>query len=139
MTYEFLVSSAIGVLVAGALCYASGVALMAVSGTPFLITLTGGAIGQGLPSAIGAAIACPERPVLALIGKDEGDSVEVVTPGSWQREPIAGLPANATTVIVDADELSIAREAPPAVADEPAAAAPAVAAAPVAVLNAPTA
>lgn len=33
-----------------------------------LITLTGGAIGQGLPSAIGAAIACPNRPVIALIG-----------------------------------------------------------------------
>ncbi len=33
-----------------------------------LITLTGGAIGQGLPNAIGAAIACPERPVIALIG-----------------------------------------------------------------------
>ncbi len=33
-----------------------------------LITLTGGAIGQGLPSAIGAAIACPDRPVIALIG-----------------------------------------------------------------------
>ncbi|HWS28005.1 MAG TPA: acetolactate synthase large subunit, partial [Xanthomonadales bacterium] len=33
-----------------------------------LITLTGGAIGQGLPSSIDAAIACPKRPVLALIG-----------------------------------------------------------------------
>ena len=33
-----------------------------------LITLTGGAIGQGLPNAVGAAIACPDRPVLALIG-----------------------------------------------------------------------
>jgi acetolactate synthase-1/2/3 large subunit len=33
-----------------------------------LITLTGGAIGQGLPNALGAAIACPDRPVLALIG-----------------------------------------------------------------------
>ncbi len=33
-----------------------------------LLTLTGGAIGQGLPNAVGAAIACPERPVLALIG-----------------------------------------------------------------------
>ena len=33
-----------------------------------LITLTGGAIGQGLPNAIGAAIARPDRPVLALIG-----------------------------------------------------------------------
>ena len=33
-----------------------------------LITLTGGAIGQGLPGAVGAAIACPQRPVIALIG-----------------------------------------------------------------------
>lgn len=33
-----------------------------------LITLTGGAIGQGLPNALGAAIACPQRPVIALIG-----------------------------------------------------------------------
>ena len=32
------------------------------------ITLTGGGIGQGLPSAVGAAIACPDRPVIALIG-----------------------------------------------------------------------
>ena len=33
-----------------------------------LITLTGGASGQGLPNAVGAAIACPDRPVIALIG-----------------------------------------------------------------------
>ena len=33
-----------------------------------LITLTGGAIGQGLPNAVGAAIACPTSPVIALIG-----------------------------------------------------------------------
>ena len=33
-----------------------------------LITLTGGAIGQSLPNAVGAAIACPHRPVLALVG-----------------------------------------------------------------------
>ena len=32
------------------------------------ITLTGGAIGWGAPAAVGAAIACPDRPVLALIG-----------------------------------------------------------------------
>jgi acetolactate synthase-1/2/3 large subunit len=31
-----------------------------------VLTLTGGAIGQGLPVAIGAAIAAPERPVVAL-------------------------------------------------------------------------
>jgi acetolactate synthase I/II/III large subunit len=30
------------------------------------LTLTGGAIGQGLPVAVGAAIACPGRPVFAL-------------------------------------------------------------------------
>jgi acetolactate synthase I/II/III large subunit len=30
------------------------------------LTLTGGSIGQGLPLAVGAAIACPDRPVLAL-------------------------------------------------------------------------
>ena len=30
------------------------------------LALTGGAIGQGLPSAAGAAIACPDRPVIAL-------------------------------------------------------------------------
>lgn len=33
-----------------------------------VLTLTGGAIGQGLPTAVGAAIACPDRPVLALVG-----------------------------------------------------------------------
>jgi acetolactate synthase-1/2/3 large subunit len=32
---------------------------------PFdLLTLTGGAIGQGAPCAVGAAIACPDRPVI---------------------------------------------------------------------------
>ncbi|MFG3292931.1 acetolactate synthase large subunit [Streptomyces sp. NPDC048179] len=30
------------------------------------LTLTGGAIGQGLPLAVGAAIACPDRPVVCL-------------------------------------------------------------------------
>jgi acetolactate synthase-1/2/3 large subunit len=30
------------------------------------LTLTGGAIGQGLPVAVGAALACPDRPVVAL-------------------------------------------------------------------------
>jgi acetolactate synthase-1/2/3 large subunit len=33
-----------------------------------VLTLTGGAIGQGLPNAVGAAIACPDRPVIALAG-----------------------------------------------------------------------
>ncbi|MBD3842947.1 MAG: acetolactate synthase large subunit, partial [Campylobacterales bacterium] len=33
-----------------------------------LLTLTGGAIGQGLPVALGATVACPNRPVIALVG-----------------------------------------------------------------------
>jgi acetolactate synthase-1/2/3 large subunit len=33
-----------------------------------VLTLTGGAIGQGLPVALGAATASPNRPVLALVG-----------------------------------------------------------------------
>ncbi len=32
------------------------------------LSLTGGAIGQGGPVATGAALACPDRPVLALLG-----------------------------------------------------------------------
>ncbi|WP_158167229.1 acetolactate synthase large subunit [Mycolicibacterium smegmatis] len=31
-----------------------------------MLTLTGGAIGQGLPVAVGAAVAAPDRPVIAL-------------------------------------------------------------------------
>ncbi|RMF18173.1 MAG: acetolactate synthase large subunit [Candidatus Dadabacteria bacterium] len=37
-----------------------------------VLTLTGGAIGQGLPVAVGAAVACPERPVVALTGDGSG-------------------------------------------------------------------
>jgi acetolactate synthase I/II/III large subunit len=47
----------------------SGVMLPAMTaGAPRhdVLTLTGGAIGQGLPVAIGAAVACPDRPVLAV-------------------------------------------------------------------------
>jgi acetolactate synthase-1/2/3 large subunit len=50
----------------------SGVTLAAhTAGAPRhdVLTLTGGAIGQGLPVAIGAAIACPDRPVFALEGE----------------------------------------------------------------------
>jgi prolyl oligopeptidase len=35
---------------------------------------------------------------------DVATHVELATPGSWQREPISGIPENATTVIVDVDE-----------------------------------
>ena len=47
----------------------SGVALSpSTAGAPphDVLTLTGGSIGQGLPAAVGAAIACPDRPVFAL-------------------------------------------------------------------------
>jgi acetolactate synthase-1/2/3 large subunit len=43
-------------------------AMTATSPRHDMITLTGGAIGQGLPNAVGAAVACPDRPVIALIG-----------------------------------------------------------------------
>lgn len=33
-----------------------------------VLALTGGAIGYGLPAAVGAAVACPQRQVLALVG-----------------------------------------------------------------------
>jgi acetolactate synthase-1/2/3 large subunit len=33
-----------------------------------VMTTTGGAIGHGLPAATGAAVACPDRPVIALVG-----------------------------------------------------------------------
>lgn len=49
----------------------SGIMLqMYTAGAPChdVVTLTGGAIGQGLPNAVGAAIACPDRKVIALAG-----------------------------------------------------------------------
>ena len=36
------------------------------------LSLTGGAIGQGLPLAVGAAVACPDRKVVALTGDGAG-------------------------------------------------------------------
>jgi acetolactate synthase-1/2/3 large subunit len=41
--------------------------------------LTGGAIGQGLPVAVGAAVACPDRRVIAL----ESDGSALYTVQSW--------------------------------------------------------
>lgn len=37
-----------------------------------VLSLTGGAIGQGLPNAVGAAIACPDRRVIALQADGSG-------------------------------------------------------------------
>jgi acetolactate synthase I/II/III large subunit len=41
-------------------------ALVAAAAPHTCLMLTGGAIGQGLPTAVGAAIACPDRRVVAL-------------------------------------------------------------------------
>jgi acetolactate synthase-1/2/3 large subunit len=57
----------------------SGLSLpAATAGAPRhdLLTLTGGAIGQGLPVAVGAAVACPGRPVFAL--EAEGSSMYTI-------------------------------------------------------------
>lgn len=41
-------------------------ALAAASLPHTLLTLTGGALGQGMPCAVGAAVACPDRPVINI-------------------------------------------------------------------------
>jgi len=66
-----------------------------------LLTLTGGAIGQGLPNAIGAAIACPDLPVLALIG--DGSSMYTIQ-SLWT---IAREKLNVTTVIFNNASYSV--------------------------------
>jgi acetolactate synthase-1/2/3 large subunit len=57
------------------------------------LTLTGGAIGQGLPVATGAAVACPDRPVLSL----EADGSAMYTLQSLWTQAREGL--DVTTVI----------------------------------------
>jgi len=57
------------------------------------LSLTGGAIGQGLPVATGAAVACPDRPVLAL----EADGSAMYTISALWTQAREGL--DVTTVI----------------------------------------
>ncbi|HYZ52325.1 MAG TPA: acetolactate synthase large subunit [Streptosporangiaceae bacterium] len=57
------------------------------------LTLTGGAIGQGLPLAAGAAVACPQRPVIAL----ESDGSAMYTISALWTHAREGL--DITTVI----------------------------------------
>jgi len=59
------------------------------------LTLTGGAIGQGLPVATGAAVACPDRPVLCL----ESDGSAMYTISALWTQAREGL--DVTTVILD--------------------------------------
>jgi acetolactate synthase-1/2/3 large subunit len=58
-----------------------------------LLTLTGGAIGQGIPVATGAAVACPDRPVLCL----EADGSAMYTIAGLWTQAREGL--DVTTVI----------------------------------------
>lgn len=57
------------------------------------LSLTGGSIGQGGPAAAGAALACPDRPVLALLG-DGGAGYTIQALWTQARENL-----NVTTVI----------------------------------------
>lgn len=57
------------------------------------LSLTGGAIGQGGPAATGAALACPDRPVWALLG-DGGAAYTIQSLWTQAREQL-----NVTTVI----------------------------------------
>lgn len=57
------------------------------------LSLTGGSIGQGGPVATGAALACPDRPVLALLG-DGGAAYTIQCLWTQAREQL-----NVTTVI----------------------------------------
>ncbi|MEU6824591.1 acetolactate synthase large subunit [Streptomyces atriruber] len=57
------------------------------------LTLTGGAMGQGLPLSVGAGVACPDRPVLALVG----DGASMYTPQALWTQAREGL--DVTTVV----------------------------------------
>ena len=73
-----------------------------------VLTLTGGAIGQGLPVAVGAAIACPDRPVLAL----EADGSAMYTIQSlWTmaREELDVTVVSSTTLVRDPQRRAAAR------------------------------
>ena len=58
-----------------------------------LLTLTGGAIGYGMPAATGAAVACPDRPVVSL----EADGAGMYTLQSLWTQAREDL--NVTTIV----------------------------------------
>jgi acetolactate synthase-1/2/3 large subunit len=59
-----------------------------------VLTLTGGAIGQGMPVAVGAAVACPDRPVICL----EADGSAMYTISALWTQAREDL--NVTTVVL---------------------------------------
>ena len=67
------------------------------------LTETGGAIGQGLPTALGAALGAPHRPVLCL----QADGGALYTPQAlWS---MAQQQCNVTTVLLRNDAYAILR------------------------------
>ncbi|HEU4360458.1 MAG TPA: acetolactate synthase large subunit [Mycobacterium sp.] len=68
-----------------------------------LLTLTGGAIGQGLPVALGAAIAAPDRPVIAL--QADGSAAYTIS-ALWT---MARENVNVTTVLINNSAYAILR------------------------------
>jgi acetolactate synthase-1/2/3 large subunit len=84
----------------------SGVALpqaLACAPRHTLLTLTGGAIGQGLPVATGAALAAPDRPVLAL--EADGSALYTIQ-ALWTQ---AREQLNVTTVLLNNAAYAILR------------------------------
>ena len=82
LTFETVAAAVGAVLPEGAIVVDESVSfsepiVKATAGAPphDWLTLTGGAIGQGLPVATGAAVACPDRPVVSL----EGDGSAMYT------------------------------------------------------------
>jgi acetolactate synthase I/II/III large subunit len=68
-----------------------------------LLTLTGGAIGQGLPAAAGAAVAAPDRPVLAI--EADGSALYTIQ-ALWTH---AREQLNITTVLINNAAYAILR------------------------------
>jgi acetolactate synthase I/II/III large subunit len=65
------------------------------------LCLTGGAIGQGLPAAAGAAVACPDRRVVAL----EADGSALYTLQAWWTMAREGL--DVTTILLNNRSYSV--------------------------------
>ncbi|MGB3286957.1 thiamine pyrophosphate-dependent enzyme, partial [Mycolicibacter algericus] len=68
-----------------------------------VLTLTGGAIGQGLPVALGAAVAAPDRPVIAL--QADGSAAYTIS-ALWS---MARENADVTTVLINNSSYAILR------------------------------
>ena len=78
---------------------------MTTAGAPRhdVLTLTGGAIGQGLPVATGAAVACPERPVVCL--QSDGSAMYTIS-ALWT---MARQESNVTTVVLSNRSYAVLR------------------------------